>query len=80
MTLTDHYRVNFHAMLHFTSGVGTHWVDETPIEIHPGTLVHIYPNQLHHFVESSSLDAKIVLFLPALLPVDFHQHVVRRCI
>lgn len=67
------HRVNFHALILFTEGTGTHWVEWTSHQVKPNSLIHIYPNQLHHFGDTSGLDAWCVLFLPSVLPVDFHR-------
>ncbi len=62
------HRLNFHALILFTHGQGTHSVDFIDYSVKAGTLIHICANQIHHFGHFQELDAFMVVFLPAALP------------
>lgn len=64
------HRLNFHALILFTQGKGTHGIDFIDYGIETGTLIHVYANQVHHFGRTQELDAFIVVFLPAALPTN----------
>ncbi|MEM6450038.1 MAG: helix-turn-helix transcriptional regulator [Cyanobacteria bacterium P01_D01_bin.105] len=64
------HRLNFHALILFTQGKGTHGVDFIDYSVKAGTLIHICANQVHHFGRTQALDAFLIVFLPAALPTN----------
>ncbi|MEM6446102.1 MAG: helix-turn-helix transcriptional regulator, partial [Cyanobacteria bacterium P01_D01_bin.123] len=65
------HRLHFHVLILFTQGQGTHGVDFMDYPVRAGTLIHIGANQIHYFGSNQTLEAFIVLFLPAALPTNF---------
>lgn len=64
------HRLNFHALILFTQGNGTHGVDYVEYTVKAGTLIHVCANQVHHFGRTQGLDALMVVFVPAALPTN----------
>ena len=64
------HRLTFHALILFTEGQGKHGIDFIEYPVKAGSLVHICANQIHHFGQSNSLDALMVVFRPAVLPTN----------
>jgi len=63
-------RVDFHLLLLFVAGAGTHTVDFTEYDCRPGTLIQVRPGQVQQFGRQPGLEAHLVVFTPAfLLPV-----------
>lgn len=64
------HRLNFHALILFTQGQGTHGVDFSEYSVEAGVLIHVCADQIHHFGHGNDLDAFMVVFLPAALPTN----------
>lgn len=64
------HRLNFHVLILFTQGQGTHGVDFIDYPVEAGTLIHVCANQIHHFGHVQELEAFMVVFLPAALPTN----------
>lgn len=70
-TLTDPQRLEFHMLLLFTRGTGSHMVDFIDYECSKNTLLHVSPNQIHAFNHPATSRAMQLVFRPEILPVDF---------
>lgn len=77
--LTEPQRVDFHLLLFFEKGAGTHMVDFHWHDCRRGTLIHVSPNQVHAFGETTKNEATLLLFRPELLPDDFFCPETRAC-
>lgn len=64
------HRLQFHALILFTQGQGTHGIDGVEYPVKVGTLIHICANQVHHFGSAPELDAFMVVFVPTALPTQ----------
>ncbi len=71
-SLTEPQRLDFHLLLFFEKGAGSHMVEFQTHDCRPGTLIHVSPNQVHAFGESESTEATLLIFRPELLPADFY--------
>ena len=64
------HRLQFHALILFTQGQGTHGVDFIDYSVKAGTLIHICANQVHYFGKTQELEGFLVVFVPAALPTN----------
>lgn len=64
------HRLNFHALILFTQGQGTHGIDFIDYSVKAGTLIHVCADQVHHFGRTQGLDALMLVFVPAALPTN----------
>ncbi len=65
-------RLDFHMVMLFTSGDGTHMIDFVNYECAVGTLIHVGPDQVHSFHHGSDVDAWMLVFRPDVLSGDFY--------
>ena len=63
--LTEPHRANFHHIIWFQSGTGTHLIDFKPIKILPNSLVFVAKNKVQRFDPIGDFKAKIILFTDA---------------
>lgn len=71
-SLTEPQRLDFHMLLLFQRGAGSHMVDFKIHKCRRGTMIHISPNQVHAFGESVRSEATVLIFRPELLPTNFY--------
>lgn len=64
-------RPDFHVLLFFEKGEGTHMVDFEAIPCPPNTLLHVSPHQVHAFGMLAGREATLLVFREELLPSDF---------
>ncbi|MEM7417797.1 MAG: helix-turn-helix transcriptional regulator [Gemmatimonadota bacterium] len=55
-------RVDFHLLILSLDGRGSHWVDFVDVDLGPGSMVHIYPGQVHRHDPTSRFAGLIILF------------------
>ncbi len=71
-SLTEPQRLDFHLLLLFERGPGSHMVDFRIHNCRRGTLIHVSPNQVHAFGTTQSSRATLLIFRPEMLPPDFY--------
>ena len=71
-SLAEPQRLDFHLILLFESGNGSHMVDFKMHGCEPGTLIHVSPNQVHAFGKNADNEASLLIFRPEFLPTDFY--------
>lgn len=61
---SDPHRVTFFTLIYFAQGQGVHYIDFKPHQFAPGTLISIYPNQVHSWDFSSQPQGQILVLSP----------------
>lgn len=69
--LTVPQRPDFHVLLFYEKGQGTHMVDFEAVPCPANTLLHVSPHQVHAFGTLSGREATLLVFREELLPSDF---------
>ena len=54
------HRHDFHLVVIFTKGHGTHVIDFNTFEIKPGSVFVLQPGQMHHWILSKDIDGYIL--------------------
>lgn len=61
-SLENHHRVEFHNIIYFTKGSGTHYVDFQPYKYYPGSILFVSKGQVHAFKLNTDCKGYITLF------------------
>lgn len=59
-------RTKYHHLYFCLRGQGVHYVDYEPIEVRPGTVLHVHPGQVQGFQSEPDFDANLVVYPPDL--------------
>lgn len=78
-SLTRPQRLDFHLLMLFEAGAGSHLVDFQNYSCRRGTLIHVSPNQVHAFGSRKNSEGKVLVFRSDLLPTDFYGPDSRAC-
>jgi AraC-like DNA-binding protein len=64
---TKPHRIQFHSLLYFTQGHGTHFIDFITYTIQPGSVVFVKKNQIHAFDLINKPQGKLIVFTDEFL-------------
>lgn len=70
------HRHNFHLLVFFTNGSGTHEVDFDRFEIQSGSVFVLQPGQIHHWILSEDIEGFIVFYAAEMYNLYFGQKTI----
>ena len=73
-------RLDFHLLVFYWAGIGSHMVDFQEFKCKRGTLIHVSPNQVHAFGSEQDNEAYLLVFRSEMLPRDFFGSITNETI